>query len=108
MDRLDCYRFVLEHDPLTVQTCFLSFTLSFQKCSRQEENFYLPIKITPSKNLQNQPKIIPPKNLLPSKIILHPHNILFIRRVIRVGMFPDFSHNTPLLGANQAMAFSLL
>ena len=45
---------------------------------------------------------------LPPKIILQPHNIIFIRRMPRLGMLPDFSDYAPVVEADQPVALALV
>ncbi len=48
------------------------------------------------------------KSNLPPKIVLQTNNILFVRRIFRIHMLPNFGDNSPWIKTNQPMEFSFI
>jgi len=44
--------------------------------------------------------------ILSSEIVLHANDIVFVRRIGRVGMLPDFSYKTPFVHTHKAVTLS--
>ena len=50
----------------------------------------------------------PSTSLVPRVVVLHPHNILFVRKVVEVGVDPEFGHDTHAVFADEAVALPAL
>ena len=50
----------------------------------------------------------PSTSLVPRVVVLHPHDVLFVRKVVEVGVDPEFGHDTHAVFADEAVALSAL
>jgi len=50
----------------------------------------------------------PSTSLVPRIVVLHPYNVLFIRKVVEVGVDPEFGHDAHAVFADEAVALTAL